>query len=440
MIHCCMTLLDSLVLHLKGAFVGLPDTRKGRTGNIAMSDIGMSAFALFFMQSESFLSFQRRLEDGKRRSNCQTLFGIERIPSDNYIRQHLDGADPALLKPCFTRVEAMLSDRSMREKFTCLGGRTLIAVDGTEYFCSQKLNCPKCSTRKRSNGAVESYHVMLSAVVVAPGHENVVPLYPEFIEPQDGAEKQDCERNAFKRWHAAHADRLRPNRPVYLGDDLYACQPTVAMLRAAGDDFIFTAKPTSHKVLYDFMAGAETETKVVRRGKKSVRYRWFVDAPISGGKDAELVNWACMETLDETGKVTSTKAFVTSLPVDRDSVAEVVSAGRARWKIENETFNVLKNNGYELEHNFGHGTEFLAAMLVALNLLAFAWHNALDVLGPTWREARDVVGKRTTFFQEMLTLTRFVVFPSWTVLLDTLVTSDIPPELLQPPPNTDAAG
>ena len=97
-----------------------------------------------------------------------------------------------------------------------------------------------------------------------------------------------------------------------------------------------------------------------------------------------------------------------------------------------ETFNVMKNNGYELEHNFGHGKKFLAAMLAALNLLAFAWHNVLDVLGSSWKAAREAVGKRTTFFQEMLTLTKFVVFPSWDILFDAIVTADIPPELLQP--------
>jgi hypothetical protein len=188
--------------------------------------------------------------------------------------------------------------------------------------------------------------------------------------------------------------------------------------------------------LYDFIDGAEPEEfkKVVRRGKQSEthRYGWFCDVPISGAKDAALVNWICMETIDKTGKTKSTKAFVTSLPVTRDNVAELVSAGRTRWKIENETFNVMKNNGYELEHNFGHGKKFLASTLAAMNILAFAWHNVLDVLGSSWKAARETVGKRTTFFQEMLTLTKFAAFPSWESLFNTIVTSDIPPEFMLP--------
>ena len=120
----------------------------------------------------------------------------------------LDEADPALLQPCFERMETLLAEPPMREDFGRLGDRTLIAWDGTEYFCSQKLGCPNCLTRKRSNGKIESYHCLLSATVVAPGHAKVVPLMPEFIAPQDGAEKQDCERNAVKRWFEAHHARL----------------------------------------------------------------------------------------------------------------------------------------------------------------------------------------------------------------------------------------
>jgi len=316
-----------------------------------MADFGLSAFALFFMQSASFLAFQRGLEKGQGRSNCQTLFGIGKIPSDNYIRDMLDETDPALLQPCFARMEQLLAAPPLRQAFARLGDRILIAWDGTEYFCSQKLGCPHCLTRKRASGKVESYHTLLAATAVAPGHSKVVPLFPEFIAPQDGAEKQDCERNAAKRWHARHADRLRPLRPVYLGDDLFACQPIVSMLAAAGDDFIFTCKESSHKALYDFIAGAEPERHVetIRKGKavETRRYRWINGIPLRDGKDAALVNWIGFEIVDRHGNVKYSIAWVTSLPVSKANVADIAACGRARWKIENETFNVMKNHGYE---------------------------------------------------------------------------------------------
>jgi hypothetical protein len=175
-----MELLPSLLSGLKSVCAGFPDPRKGRGGNIATADFGLSAFSMFFVQSGSFLSFQRRLEKGQGRSNCQTLFGIEKIPSDNYIRDMLDAADPALLAPCFGRMEQLLLEPALRQSFGRLGGRTLIALDGTEYFCSQKISCPHCQTRTRSNGKLEAYHSMLAATVVAPGHSKVVPCLSAF--------------------------------------------------------------------------------------------------------------------------------------------------------------------------------------------------------------------------------------------------------------------
>ncbi|HTO62629.1 MAG TPA: ISNCY family transposase [Bradyrhizobium sp.] len=399
-----------------------------------MADFGLSAFAMFFIQSASFLSFQRTLERGQGRSNCQTLFGIEKIPSDNYIRDMLDSADPALLAPCFERTEQLLLEPAMREAFARLGGRTLIALDGTEYFCSQKIACPHCQTRKRSNGKIESYHSMLAATVVAPGHSKAVPLSPEFIVRQDGAEKQDCERNAIKRWLDKHGARLKPLRPVYLADDLFACQSVVERFRANGDDFIFTCKETSHRALYDFIDGAELEHHEVkvRKGKtrETNRYRFIEKVPLRDGKDAALVNWIGFEISNAKGAVTYRTAFVTSLPVNIANVAEIASCGRARWKIENESFNVLKNHGYELEHNFGHGENYLAMTLATLNMLAFAWHTVLDLIEPPWRKAREAAEKRTSFFAYLGTLTSFAVFPAWSDLLQALATFTIPPNLL----------
>jgi hypothetical protein len=169
---------------------------------------------------------------------------------------------------------------------------------------------------------------------------------PEFVATQDGAEKQDCERNAVKRWFAKHGARLAPLRPIFLGDDLFACHPIGKMVTDAGDDFIFTCKETSHKALYDFIDGAELsrrEEKIRRRNaKETFRYRWIEAVPIRDGKDALLVNWIGFEIVDAKGKVKYSMAWVTSLPISQDNVAEIVACGRARWKIENESFNVLK--------------------------------------------------------------------------------------------------
>jgi hypothetical protein len=121
---------------------------------------------------------------------------------------------------------------------------------------------------------------------------------------------------------------------------------------------------------------------------------------------------------------------VTRLPVAKANVADIVACGRARWKIENETFNVLKTHGYALKLNFGHGQTFLAMTRTALNLLAFAWHTVLEILEPPWRAAREAAAKRTSFFAHPLMLTSYVVLPSWRAILESLATFTIPPELI----------
>jgi hypothetical protein len=430
-----MEILASLLSELQTVCGGFPDGREGRGGNIEVADFGLSAFSMFFMQSGSFLSYQRILETGHGRSNCQTLFGIGKIPSDNYIRKMLDEAAPDLLQPCFDRMKTLLGRPSMKAAFGRLGGRVLIPWDGTEYFNSYKIHCPHCLTRKRSNGKTECYHTMLSATVVAPGHSRVIPLMPEFISPQDGHEKQDCEREAVKRWYKKHAENMRDLRPIYMGDDLFAFQPIAEMVVRGGDDFIFTCKETSHKALYDFMSGASKEQheEKVRKRKTfdTFRYRWIENVPIRDGKDAMNVNWIGFQILDAKGKVTYSMAWITSLPVSKANVAEIVACGRARWKIENESFNVMKNHGYELEHNFGHGKKFLAMTLAALNLLSFAWHSILDLLEPPWQAAREAAVKRTRFFSTVVSLTTYIIFPDWPVFLKALASFEIPPNLLK---------
>jgi len=427
-----MEILETLLNGVRSACAVFPDKRRGDV-KYSMADIGLSAFSLFFMQSESFLAYQRELEAGRKTSNCRSLFGMAAIPTDNHIRSMLDPVPPSHLQPAFDQALGVLCQQGGLAPFQRLGGRVLIALDGTEYFCSQKLGCPQCLTRRRANGQVESYHAMLAATLVAPDHAMALPLMPEFIAPQDGAEKQDCERNAARRWLAAHGGRVKALRPVYLGDDLFACQPIAEAITAAGGDFLLTAKPASHKALYDFMQGAEFDEHAVTQrtnGKRlTYRFRWFEGAPLRDAHDAVLVNWIGVTITDAKGHVTYDNAFVTSLPVTRDTVAEIVACTRARWKIENESFNVLKSNGYHLEHNLGHGKQNLAMMFAAMNLLAFALHTICDALEQLWINARTAKRARTRFFEHIRTITAYLVFPNWTTLMQTLIESKPPPHV-----------
>ena len=426
-----MRVLEELLDGLRRVFAFFPDGRQWRPDNIAIADAGLAAFSLFFMQSESFLSHQRRMARGRNGSNCKTLFGIENIPSDNHIRDLLDPAPPELLEPCFEHsLEQMRRHGGMKD-FERLGGRVLIALDGSEYFSSEKRGCPRCLTRKRSNGKTENYHTLLAATLVAPGHNRVLPLMPEFITPQDGAEKQDCERNAAKRWLQQHGGRLRELRPVYLGDALFSSQPMCAEVLAQGGDFLFVCKEDSHKTLYEFLRGVEPEQHTVSERRmggrtRNYRYRWVENLPLRDGKDALNAHWLSVEVVDQAGKMTYCGAFVTSLAINPDNVAEIGACARARWKIENESFNVLKNHGYHLEHNFGHGKQHLAQQFVLLNLLAFAFHTVCDSVEKRWQEARAALATRKDFFTDLHTITAYLLFPDWHALCSAMVHGNAP--------------
>ena len=425
-----MSALEERIAGLSKVCAGLPDRRKGPLpGNgYTMADIGLSAFSLFFMGSPSFLAHQRILAEGQGRSNCQTLFGISAIPSDNYIRQMLDGAPTAAFDGLFIQA---IETPEVLTPFQRLGGRILIALDGTEHHCSRKVHCARCSTRKRSDGATEYFHAFLGASIVAPGHQHVLPLAPEFIAPQDGAEKQDCERNAAKRWLARHGMSLGHLRPVFLGDDLFACQPIAEAVQAEAGNFILTCKPSSHRTITEYLYGAKLEEHretVVKRGKHTTTvYHWLADVPLRDSADALKVNWFSVEMFDAKGKRTYHNSFVTDLPVMAGNVAELAACGRARWKIENETFNVLKCGGYNLEHNFGHGKDTLASVMVVLNLLAFAYHTLAALAVSAWRAA--VVAKAATyrFFEHLRTITTYVVFQDWPHLLRSITEANIRP-------------
>ena len=425
--------LDSLIAGLKALCATLPDRRKGENTIYEMSDIGMAGFATFFMQSPSFLAQQTALARGRGTSNCQTLFGMDKIPSDNHIRSMLDPVPPETLLPMFGKTLAALEAGGGLAAFQRLGGHVLIALDGTEYFCSQKLSCPSCSSRARANGKTVHFHAMVSAAMVAPGHDRALPLEPEFISPQDGVEKQDCESRAAHRWLATHGSKYARLKPIYMGDDLSSRQPTCEAVKAIGAHFLFTAKPSSHKTLYSWLEGAEVPAmeQKIKQGARFVthRYRWLGDVPLRDGKDAMIVNWLEIEIVDPTGKTTYRNSFVTDLAVTMDNVAELAACGRARWKIENESFNTLKTKGYNLEHNFGHGEANLAAVLATMNLLAFAMHTVADLVDAAWKAARAAVGTRKRFFEDLRAITTYLVFPSWPVLIETLRSGEPPAQV-----------
>jgi hypothetical protein len=390
---------------------------------------------------------QRHLETLQGRSNRQTLFGMDKIPCDVRVRTMLDPIEPSRFHPMFADLMAEPRQSGGLDTMRCLDGNLLIALDGTEYHCSREIHCPNCSHRKRGKDKIEYFHTMLAATIVAPGHNRAVPLEPEFIVPQDGHEKQDCESRAVRRWLSAHGAQYKDLKPIYLGDDLFSRQPICEAVLAEGGHFLFVRKPDSHPAIEDFLTGVTLETLIdqgatrtdaarggrpapLRRGRKRAvfRYRWLNDVPLRGDEKSITVNWLGVEIRDAKGSVTYRNSFISDLPVHRGNVAAMVAAGRARWKIENEAFNTLKTKGYNLEHNFGHGQRHLASVLATLNLLAFACHTVCDLADKAWRAARRELVVRQGFFQTLLALTAYHWFPTWEHLLQTMAFARPPPQ------------
>jgi hypothetical protein len=282
---------------------------------------------------------------------------------------------------------------------------------------------------------------MLTPVIVAPGKAEVLALEPEFITPQDGHEKQDCEQEAAKRWVRTHAPTLPFTNVTVLGDDLFSHYPLCALLVETGWNFILVCKPESHEKMYgwiEFRAKMD-QLGVVRErhwnGKfgEEWTYRFTSSVPLRGEQPSMMVNW-CELTIrhEKTGAQLYHNAFATLHEVTARSVQAIVAAGRARWKVENENNNVLKTKGYHLEHNFGHGKQNLAAVVVTLNLVAFLFHTVFELLDATYKLLRQVLGARATFFNDIRTLTRYFVFSSW----DHLLIFMLQQLEIQPPPTT----
>ena len=448
--------LDALLQGFRDAASALPDPRRGRNKRYAVTDAAACAFAPFFLQDPSFLAFQRRMQDQESRSNCQTLFGIGPIPTDNCIRSLLDGCPSDAFNSLFPACLATLAEHGALAPFQRLDQRLLIALQGIEFHNSYNIHCDHCSTRHVGQAKTPQYfHSMVCPAVVADGHNRVIPLMPEFIGPQhDPAagdpdlsgprQKQDCERHAAKRWICKYFSILAAYRPVLLGNDIYCCHPLCQLVLDHGADFLFVCQRASHKCLHDFLHESlyhSTGWLRVRDARNHItchRYRWQSGVPVRDGTDAVSGTWIEFtirrKAPDGTGwKQTYYNTFFTSLEVTAANVAAVARAGRARWKIQKETFNCLSRQGNHLKHNFGHGSDGLANLLVVINLLAFAFHSVLDCLGGLWSQARDRLGPRYAFFEELRVLTKYFYFPDWTALFETMLNKRKPPALSRGP-------
>jgi len=418
--------VSGFINKLGGLAAEMPDKRKGRHNQIyGMEDAIRGAFSVFYMQSASFLAHQRSVGQKRGRSNLESVFKLKQIPSDNHIRNLLDGVAAKYLEDGYRWIWQQLSSEKQLTKFQTLGGRLLVGLDGIQFFSSSKIHCEQCS-RQETEEHTRYHHRALTALVVHPKQRVVLPLAPEFLLPQDGTDKQDSELAAAKRWLPHHGPWLQQQRAVILGDDLFSHQPFCALVLEQELDFILVCKPTSHETLYSWVVaiargGRVPEvTRRVWNGRHGEiwHYRYLNDLPLRAGDDGLRVNWCALTITHElTNERLYHNSFVTSLLLDEHLVKSVTHAGRARWKHENEGHNVLTTRGYHIKHNFGHGQQHLAPIMFSLNLLAFFLHTLLDLVDWSYQQIRAALGARRTFFEDVRSLMRWQTFASWEALI-----------------------
>ena len=416
---------DQLIGELRSTLAGLSDKRTRNNIQYSMETIGLSAFAVFFTQCPSFLAHQKAMEKNKGQSNAQTLFQIEKTPTDNHVRDMLDPIEPKALFPVYDSIYEAFEEQGILNTFRSVNDTRLIALDGTWYFSSDKVHCENCSHIKHKTGQITYYHSAITPVIVGPDKPYAIPLRPEFIVPQDGDTKQDCEIKAGKRWLDNNGAFYNTGNETLLGDDLYAHQPFCRRALINNYHFIFTCKPDSHKTLYRWVSllesGKDLHTLKVRVKNKNKWeyhiYRYANAVPLAEGEGALKVNW-CEVTITSKGKQLYHNTFISDFKITDDNVAGIVIAGRARWKIENENNNTLKTKGYHLKHNFGHGKKHLSSLLATLNILAFLFHSFLTFCDGAYHLIRDTLPTRKIFFEHIRALTHYMRFASWEAMMD----------------------
>lgn len=428
--------IPELMQFLRSSLHDLPDKRKpGNNTRYQVEDAVMAAFSVFFTQSPSFLDHQRLMKSNKGKDNAESLFSIETIPSDNQIRNLLDPVPATTIFMAFQKVYQWLDKKGILERFLYLDGEILVALDGTEYFSSKKINCPHCNCRNHRNGTTTYFHGCVTPIIVSPNQKQVINLSPEFIKKQDGHQKQDCENAAVKRWLNNNHQNKYGYPVTLLGDDLYSRQPVCELALKQGYNFIFVCLETSHKTLHEWLEFLERsgEVSTVEKkqwdGRKNLiyRYRYASRLPLRDDDSSIEVNWCEVTVINEkTQKTIYQNNWITNHKITENNVEEIVKAGRSRWKVENEGNNVLKNHGYNLEHNFGHGENHLCEFLLSLNLLSFLFHTVLDLVNYTYQKIRDLLVTRTSFFNDIRTLLKFLWFKDWSDLFSFIFREYVP--------------
>jgi len=394
---------DALFRLVRSGFNTIPDHRFP-DAEISLADALMSAFAMFSLKSPSLLAFDKQRAEG----NLRTIYGIACVPCDTRMREILDPLSPESLRPLFKSVFRHLQRGKALEPMAFLEDYYLVALDGTGYFSSTTIHCASCLHKVHRNGSVTYAHQLLGAALIHPDVREVIPLMPEPIVKQDGADKNDCERNAAKRLVA----KLRQDHPhlkfIITEDSLSSNAPHIETLHAYDLHYLLGVKEGDHAFLFQQVQAAEQAGRVTyderhdRAAGLVHRFRFVNDVPLNESHAEVRVNF--IEYWEIGAAKVQHFSWVTDLRVSRRNVFPLMRGGRARWKIENETFNTLKNQGYHFEHNYGHGTQNLSVVFAVVMMLAFLVDQTQQLCCALFRAVWTKLGSKRLLWERMRAL------------------------------------
>ena len=406
---------DGLFKTVKKEFNNIKDHRPSNV-EIALEDALMSAFAMFSLKDPSLLAFDERRQTSE---NLKCVYSIGRIPSDTQMRTILDGVNPEAVRPVYKRVIQSLQRGKALEKMVFMGRYYLLSLDGTGYFQSEKVHCANCLEKHYKRSGKTTYsHQMLGGAIVHPERREVIPVAPEPIIKQDGSNKNDCERNAAKRF----LTKLRQDHPrmpfIVIEDALSANAPHIRELKRHQLRFILGVKPGDHTYLFDYVrqadeAGQTTSLEIEKAGVVH-RFRFLNDVPLNESNTDVRVNF--LEYWEIKSGKTRHFSWVTDFTITEKNSYQLMRGGRARWKIENETFNTLKNQGYHFEHNFGHGYQHLSVIFAFLIMLAFAVDQAQQLACQLFQAAWAKAGSKRALWEKLRALFNELPMASMTMI------------------------
>ena len=414
---------DALFKALHGDLSKVSDPRQGNI-DISMADALMSGFAMFSLKDPSLLAFdERRPYD----QNLQKIYNIENVPCDSQMRKILDPVNPEELRPAFKGPIRQLQKGKVLEQMLFFEGCYLLSLDGTGFFSSTKLHSEICLKKVNSKTGEITYHLqMLGAAIVHPDFKEVIPLDPEFIVKQDGQNKNDCERNAAKRFF----EKLRkdhPHLPIIITEDaLSSNAPHIREAQKNNLHYILGVKEGDHSFLFERVKGARssgqtTEFEIVDKKNPEMvhRFSFLNQVSLNESNQDLLVNF--LEYWEVTPDKVKHFCWVTDFTVTKYNAYKLMRGGRTRWKIENETFNTLKNQGYHFGHSYGLGKENLSLVFALLMMLAFLIDQTQQLSCKLFRAIWAKLKSKRALWEAMRSLFKDFAFESMEMLYDALL-------------------